>query len=116
MQKNSNDNFELSKKEIRKLLSIAYERELNTSLSELYQHFKNWENKNIDCHELSQHIHKFYTGDSRGLFKLYNYCYNKKMLIIKLLVKNILIYDDLPENAKKNYKKTVEKYKNYFDE
>ena len=57
------------KKKLRQLKDIAYERELDQELSELYKDFQKWWNKEIDGFELNGLIHKYHQGSLRGVGK-----------------------------------------------
>ena len=45
------------RKKLRQLAGVAWDRELDQELEELYQQFLNWRNKKIDGFELNQLIH-----------------------------------------------------------
>ena len=60
------------RKELRSLASTAYERELDGALGDLYESFRKWKNKQIDCFELNQLIHEFHQKKSRELWSTYN--------------------------------------------
>lgn len=60
------------RKELRSLASAAYERELDSTLENLYLSFDKWKNKQIDGFELNQLIHEFHQKQSRELWKIYN--------------------------------------------
>ena len=60
------------RRELRVLASTAYERELDSTLEDLYLSFDKWKNKQIDCFELNQLIHGFHQKESRELWKIYN--------------------------------------------
>ena len=60
------------RRELRSLTSTAYERELDKALEDLYLSFTEWKDKQINCFELNQRIHKFHQKKSRELWKIYN--------------------------------------------
>lgn len=60
------------RKELRSLVSTAYERELDSALEDIYAGFEKWKNKQIDCFELNQMIHEFHQKKSRELWNMYN--------------------------------------------
>ena len=60
------------RRELRALATTAYERELNSTLEDLYLSFEKWKTKQIDCFELNQLIHEFHQKKSRELWKIYN--------------------------------------------
>lgn len=63
-----------SKKErarLRTLAAQAHENELNDAVTELFEKFTGWADKQMDVFELNHEIHKFHDGVSRDLYKLY---------------------------------------------
>ncbi len=60
------------RRELRSLATIAYERELDSTLEDLYLSFEKWKNKQIDCFELNELIHEFHQKKSTELWKIYN--------------------------------------------
>jgi hypothetical protein len=60
------------RKELNTLASIAYERELDDALGDLYESFTKWKAKQIDGFELNQLIHEFHQIKSRELWNMYN--------------------------------------------
>ena len=60
------------RRDLRALATTAYERELNSTLEDLYQSFEKWKAEQIDCFELNQLIHDFHQKKSRELWKIYN--------------------------------------------
>jgi len=61
----------LERKELRRLAGLAYERELAKALTSLEEEFKRWRMNKITAFELSELIHKFHNGPSRGLWSFY---------------------------------------------
>ena len=60
------------RRELRALAATAYERELDSTLEDLYLGFEKWKTKQIDCFELTGIIHEFHQKKSRELWKIYN--------------------------------------------
>ncbi len=60
------------RRELRSLATIAYERELDSTIEDLYLSFEKWKNKEMDCFELNQLIHEFHQKKSRELWNMYN--------------------------------------------
>lgn len=60
-------------KHLRKLAGKAYERELSARLEELREKFDLWVSGEINAWQISDLIHEFHDGDSRELYKFYNY-------------------------------------------
>jgi hypothetical protein len=59
------------RKELRRLASLAYERELGKALRELEENFRQWKKSKISVFELSDRIHKFHNGIARDLWSFY---------------------------------------------
>ncbi len=62
-----------TKKILKELAAMAYQRELGVELKSLNEKFNDWENGKIDCFELNEYIHKFHQGISKEIWKKYNY-------------------------------------------
>jgi hypothetical protein len=58
------------KMEMRRLAGIAYQRELDLELTEVYKEFKKWEKGKLDCFKLNDVIHKYHDETARYLWKL----------------------------------------------
>ena len=58
------------KKEMRRLAGIAYQREMDSELNEVYKEFEKWANGEIDCFELNDVIHKYHDETARYLWKI----------------------------------------------
>ena len=59
------------KRELRRIVALAHERELTRALTALETHHARWRNNEIDVFELNEEIHKFHDGISRELYKIY---------------------------------------------
>jgi hypothetical protein len=59
------------KREIRRLVGLAHERELSTAAEELLREFECWRRGGIDVFVLNEQIHKFHNGISRVLYNRY---------------------------------------------
>lgn len=60
-----------TRRTLRQLARIAWERELNAELSTLAASFDQWKAGTIGPHELSDRIHTFHHGAARELYGLY---------------------------------------------
>ena len=60
------------KQTLRKLSGLAYERELTRAIEPLYNHFQEWKSGRITPFDLSDKIHEFHDGISRGFWKKYD--------------------------------------------
>lgn len=59
------------KREILRLASLAYERELDRELGKLREQFRLWESRQLDAFHLSDFIHEFHNGCARELYSRY---------------------------------------------
>lgn len=97
----------MQKKEIRKLLTLAYQRELDKELQKLYQHFKNWEKQEINCFDLNDLIHEFYKGPRKEVYKLYNYSNMPTHIIAHAVAYGILKKEELSQECLKEIESTM---------
>ena len=104
---------ELSKKirkELRKLSDKAYKNQLDHELSILAKSFNDWENKRIDCFELSDRIHQFHDGSARDLWKRYNYSKDYLYLVAVAIVEGHIQESEVSEDALKELKRIIDSY------
>ena len=59
------------RKHLKKLAGLAYEREMNIALGELFTEFKKWENSNLNPFDLNDKIHQHHDIKARTLYKIY---------------------------------------------
>ncbi|MBA3721249.1 MAG: hypothetical protein H0W88_02475 [Parachlamydiaceae bacterium] len=89
-----------TKKELRKLLTTAYARELDQHILELSMKFEDWKNRKIDCWDLNDNIHKFHDGISRKLFDAYNARgVDDLYMISRAFASNLLLKEEIPTEA-----------------
>ena len=60
------------REQLRKLMDMAYERELSHELSQLADHFDSWKAGKISAGELDHLIHRYHDDRARELYKYYN--------------------------------------------
>lgn len=60
------------RKDLRRLVELAYERELSEELGVLEESFHQWRCGSINAYDLSQAIHEFHDGPARDLYVSYN--------------------------------------------
>lgn len=60
------------KRELRRIVALAYERELSAALATLEEQFCRWRAGEIGPHDLGDAIHKFHQGPNRSLWSRYN--------------------------------------------
>lgn len=84
------------KKEILRLSSLAYEREMNRELAALLVHFRAWASGKLHPLELSDHIHRFHNGAARELYKQYcTYQGCADMLVARALATGLIRADEV---------------------
>jgi len=92
------DRFSKSqRKKLHQLRDVAYERELDRELAELYQGFTKWRNREINGFELNGRIHKYHQGPSREVWKTYNYM-DLDMSVSRAVALGFLKKDDIQED------------------
>ena len=62
-----------SRKQLRELAQIAYEREMTHHLNELAEKFEKWKKNEITSSDLNELVHNFHNGTSKQLYCIYNY-------------------------------------------
>lgn len=60
-----------TRKKVRALARLAYERELANALAALEAEFTHWRAGRLDAFDLSDRVHAFHDGTARDLYKLY---------------------------------------------
>ena len=85
------------RKKLDQLRDIAHERELKRELTELYQDFQKWRNKEINGFELNGRIHKYHQGPSREVWKIYNYM-DLGMSVSRAVALEFLKKEDIQED------------------
>ena len=73
VMKPNRDFTKAQRRRLRELGGMAYERELSAELSNLEREFRRWRAGEIDAHELSDRIHRFYQGPAQNLFLKYEH-------------------------------------------
>jgi len=70
-----NKNFftKSERKELRRLVGLAYERELAKALESLEGKFEQWRKNKITAFELNDFVHKFHNGIARDLWSFYTH-------------------------------------------
>ena len=104
------------RKELRVLCDRAYKSQLDHELSILAKSFNDWENKKIDCFELSNKIHQFHDGSARDLWKRYNYSKDYLYLVAVAIVEGHIKESEVSEEALKELRNIVDSYTRYTSE
>ena len=84
------------RKQVRKLLELAYTRELASALERLESSFQEWRSDAIDALELDQRIHEYHKGPARKLWSRYSSHSHWEILLPAALHNGILTRDDFP--------------------
>jgi hypothetical protein len=82
------------RKELRRLVDVAYERELSEELGALEQSFHQWRSGSINAYDLSQAIHEFHDGPARDLYVNYNRL-KPDVLVARALARGVLTEKDV---------------------
>jgi hypothetical protein len=83
------------RRELRRLASLAYERELGAALVALETRFREWHTGSLDVHELSDAIHQFHNGVARDLFVTYTRL-EPRVAVAQAVARKVLRDDELP--------------------
>ena len=86
------------RKKLRKLASLAHERELSRALETLDRHFTQWCRQEIDCFELNDQIHSFHQKTSRELWKTYS-SMEDDFLVCRAVKLGFLSREEVPEKV-----------------
>lgn len=82
------------RKELHRLLSLAYERELAKALESLEEKFGQWRKNKITPFELSDSIHKFHKGIARDLWSFYTNG-DSEMAVAHAVAKGIILKTEI---------------------
>ena len=92
-----------TKKSLRELAGLAYERDMSRCLEVLYEHFKTWENGGISPFDLNDLIHEYHDGASRSMYSVYTD--NEVSISVAFgLRQGVLSESELPEEASDDIK------------
>lgn len=86
------------RRKLRKLSNLAYDRELNQKLDELYAKFQRWKNGEIDVLQLHDLIHEYHDRDGREIWKIYNQT-KTDFIVTRACKLGILIDDEIPADV-----------------
>lgn len=103
-----------TKKKLRQLSNIAFERELGKHLDELFHHFEKWKNDEIESSDLSHLIHKFHDGTAREIYKIYNY-FSEDDLVARAFVKKLISEDELTNPIKEQIESRIKIFENQIN-
>jgi len=99
------------RKAARKALDKAHERELERELQALHEAFRQWEEKEIDCWELKDRIHRFHDGPSRELYK--RYCMGSEEAALAMTLANGVLRDnEVPASLYESLRELIESFRN----
>lgn len=68
----TDDLTKAQKRELRRIVALAYERELTAALASLEEQFRRWRAGELGPHDLGEAINAFHQGPSRTLWSRYN--------------------------------------------
>src|SRR6267378_772837 len=90
------DSFEKAqRKELRRLVGLAHERELAIALAALEAQFHEWHAGKLDVHELSDAIHQFHNGFARDLYVTYTRL-EPRVAVAQAVARKVLRDDEVP--------------------
>jgi hypothetical protein len=100
---------------MRELSSQAYERELRKELENLAEKFTLWQENQMDIWDLEEAIHQFHNGVARELYKHYTML-SPEQILPYALYKNIIAYEEMPEEIADEIKMMAQLYRRNRDE
>ena len=86
------------RKILRRLASLAYERELGEALGELDAAFLEWRGGVIDAFQLNDAVHRHHQGPLLDLWKRYQ-CADAEITVTLALARGVLTEDDIPQGS-----------------
>ncbi|MBP2659093.1 MAG: hypothetical protein H6Q69_2125 [Firmicutes bacterium] len=98
-------------KKMRELSNQAYERELRKELENLAGKFTLWQENELGIWDLEEAIHQFHNGAARELYKRYTMT-SPELVLPYALYKNIIAYEELPEEIADEIKMRTALYRN----
>lgn len=104
------------KSQIRNLIPLLYQRELQLELEKLDQHFAQWRNEEISPFELSEHIHEFHQNPSRELFSKYQSRPLFPTYIAQGVAKKLLDQSEIPTETWDALEININYWKKEFEE
>lgn len=98
------------RRELRRLVALAYERELATELEAVETHFRQWHAGNLDVQQLSDLIHQFHDGVARDLYVMYTRG-QLGSVVAQAVARNVLHENDLPFDLRELLREQIAFYK-----
>jgi hypothetical protein len=97
------------RKHLRRLVDVAYERELRKELGALEESFHQWRSGSINAYDLSQVIHEFHDGSARDLYVTYNRL-KPDVLVARALARGVLTETDVAPGIRDALQSQIEYY------
>lgn len=98
----------------KQLIGQAYRREQEKALDSLRREFDRWRSGEIDCWELTELIHRFHNGESRGLYKIYEMG-DIKIALARAMGVGILAEDEVPADLREPMRPMIEFFRGELD-
>jgi hypothetical protein len=89
------------KQEIKRLASIAHEREMRHYLECLHERFAKWKNGELDPQDLVQDIHEFHNGSARNLYNAFQ-TLSHDAFLARAFAGGYLAKNELPEDIRED--------------
>src|SRR5687767_543356 len=96
-----------SRRAIRELSGLAYERELTAELAKLRTQFDAWTAGQMTPFELEQAIHQFHDGVSRQLFNRYTSGSMLPHAVAAAVVRGTISVAEIPQPARKQLDRLI---------
>jgi hypothetical protein len=104
------------KQQMRELISLLYQRELQLELENIDQYFEQWRKGKFSPFELSEHIHEFHQNPSRELFSKYQSTSLFPTYVTQGIAKKILDPSEIPAETWKALENNITFWEREFKE
>ncbi len=98
-----------TKKVLRHLAGVAYQRDLDSELTKLKARFDQWQSGKIDCFDLSDLIHTFHNGTSRELWKFYTHA-DPDRIVARGIIDKIISREEVDDDVLAQIRPLLELY------
>ena len=100
---------------MRRLASVAYERELGRELDRVLAAFNNWKAKQLSAHDVSAAVHEFHDGAARDLYVLYTRI-DPSQTVARAVAAGLLTDDEIPAELLTKLARSLEFYRSELAE
>ena len=99
-----------TRKKLKELKLLAYQRELDEHLSKLLLKFNDWKKKKITAMVLRDHIYDFDNGPAKKISGFYDY-FDDHICVAKAVASGILKKEEVPDDILELIDSSIESFK-----